>query len=406
MPLIKNFSQLATTKNRNDILMIVQAGLEAIQPNRVIAAQVRIKDFKLRIQDRDYNLREYHRVFLVAFGKGSAEISKLVVSAFADSSERQKFIHGWVIDTTVEQLTNLATNKLTLVVGTHPLPSQTNVDFTRQLVSDLTNHQLTKDDLVIVVVCGGGSAMLTDPTVPLSELITTNERLLKSGLTIAQMNAARSKIDRVKSGGLAQMLSPTKIVSLIFSDVPGNDLSVVASGPTVADPPLPNVDNILILSNLTALEAMKAKAKELGYSAEILTATLQEEAREVGARLIRAIKDKRYEILLAGGETTVSVKGDGQGGRNQELVLGFLRDLSPTNLTVVSVDSDGWDNSQFAGAIGDHITLEKAKNLSLDPNSFLENNDAYTFFAKVDDAVVTGRLPSNVADLVVILKSQ
>lgn len=373
MALIKNFEQLGTTPERKVVLEVVEAGLMAIQPANVLA--------NWRPPDGDYD-----RIFLIGFGKGSAAIAKIIEQRLGDS-----LTAGYVIDTTPETFA-----KIQFTLGTHPLPSETNVNFTRNLVAQLT--KLTPSDLVLVVVCGGGSALFTDPTVPIERLIALNEELLKSGKNIAEMNAERKRWDRVKGGGLARLLSPAKVIGLIFSDVPGNDLATIASGPTVA----PNAENILLVSNLTALFAMKKKAEELGYGAKIVTDRLQGEARIVGAELVKRVSDTL--VQLYGGETTVTVKGDGKGGRNQELVLGAIATEQLDRVTIASVGTDGWDNSEAAGAIGDQTTVAKARSLGLRPEEFLANNDSYSFFQKVGDGLATGRLPMNVADLVVVLR--
>jgi glycerate-2-kinase len=162
-----------------------------------------------------------------------------------------------------------------------------------------------------------------------------------------------------------------------------------------------NVTNILIVSNLTALEAMQKKAQELGVTATIYSEKFQGNAKEAGKQLIDAAKSG--EILLVGGETTVKVTGTGQGGRNQELVLAALASLDDKTI-LASFDSDGWDFFEYAGAIGDHLTMQKAKELGLDLQAFLDNDDSYGFFTKVDDGILTGKLESNVSDLMIVYK--
>jgi glycerate-2-kinase len=288
------------------------------------------------------------------------------------------------------------------------------------------------------LVCGGGSAMLVYPNIPLKKYIQVNQELLKSGANIYEMNTIRKHLDLVKGGGLLKILYPAKVISFIFSDVPGNDLSFIASGPTVKDKTniatalkiikkyklksvkkedlietpkeekyFKNVRNILALSNLTALKAMKEKAESLGLKAKILTDNLKGDVKDVAKFLFQKIKKSKEKILIAGGETTVKVKGKGKGGRNQELVLWFLKTLTyaDSNFLIVSLNSDGWDNTEFAGAIGDKITLEKAEKLKLDIDKFLENNDSFHFFKKTKDGIITGRLPINVADLILAWKT-
>jgi glycerate 2-kinase len=251
------------------------------------------------------------------------------------------------------------------------LPSRKNFLFTKKIIERFQG-KLTKDDLVIVLVCGGGSAMLVYPKISLKKYIQVNQELLKSGANIYEMNTIRKHLDLVKGGGLLKILYPAKVISFIFSDVPGNDLSFIASGPTVKDKTkitdalkiikkyklksvkkedlietpkeekyFKNVRNILALSNLTALKAMKEKAESLGLKAKILTDNLKGDVKDVAKFLFQEIKKSKEKILIAGGETTVKVKGKGKGGRNQELVLWFLKylytDGSKTDYTIIFI---------------------------------------------------------------------
>lgn len=296
--------------------------------------------------------------------------------------------------------------------------------------------QLTEKDLVVIVICGGGSVMFEKPhKINLGTLTMLNKALLRSGATISEMNVIRKHLSATKGGGLAKLLYPAIVASLIFSDVPGNDLSVIASGSTVQDPttlqnaldflekyhitkelPLTpedfeetpkedkyfeKVSNIMILSNVTALEAMKKKAEELGVTATIGSDKMQGDAKEVGKQLIDMAKPG--EILLVGGETSVKVIGNGEGGRNQTLVLAALPYVGE-NTIIASFDSDGWDFFELAGAIGDSLTVQKAQELGLDTTSFLNNDDSYHFLTQVGDGILTGKLESNVSDLMIVYK--
>lgn len=399
--LIKNFDQLGTTEERKSVLQIAEAGLESIQPENVINTNF-----------PDLDLKSHSRVFLVGFGKGSAELSKLIEEKLDD-----KLTKGWVIDLKPER-----SAKISFTVGTHPLPSQTNINFTNEVLNQLQG--LTVKDLVLVVVCGGGSALFTSPHNSLDQILEINKTLLKSGVSISDMNIIRKKLDKIKGGGFAKLLYPASVVSLVFSDVPGNDLATIASGPLVKDPattldawelvekyqlPLAketlletpkedkyfqNVHNFLMLSNLTALTAMKTRAEKLFYPTRIVTDKIQGESREIGKQLLS--QSTTRGLLLAGGETTVTAHGTGKGGRNQEVVLGASEKL--TNGSVIcSLASDGWDNTEFAGAISDAPSVEAKR--------YLDSNDSFHFFEKFGGGIITGRLPSNVADLIMILKS-
>jgi len=424
MNLIKNFNSLATSSLRKICLEIIEEGLDSIQPEKIVQKNISIINSVLKVQDIQLDIRDFNRILLLGFGKGSAGISKHLEKMLGNFLTK-----GYVIDVEQEKFTNIKFTQ-----GTHPLPSKTNLLFTKKTIEQLNN--LTMKDLAIVIINGGGSALLELPyKVSLEKLIETNNALLKSGSDIIDMNIVRKHVSIVKGGGLAKLLYPAKIVSLIASDVPGNDLSTIASGPTVRDPStkeeafevlkkynlweqlnlskdyfletpkedkyFKNVANILIASNQTALLAMEQKAKELGFNAKIVSDKFQAEAQFTGKLLVEHAAP--YTALLVGGETTVKVKGKGIGGRNQEVVLGALPYIDSQTI-LASFDSDGWDNSSFAGAIGDYQTLGKAKNLNLNPQEFLESNNTFSFFEKTGDGIITGRLPSNVSDLIIVIR--
>lgn len=427
MHLIKNFDQLAKTPQRKIVLEVIEAGLLAIQPEQVVKHNITFVGKTLRIRDKKFNLENFKRIFLLGFGKGSAALSRHIEKMLGSTLTK-----GYVID--LEQESASWRTNIKFTQGTHPLPSQANFMFTKKVLGSLNN--LTEKDLVFVVIAGGGSALFESPyKISLDKLIEVNKSLLLSGANISEMNIVRKHLSIVKGGGLAKLLYPSQIISVIASDVPGNDLSVIASGPTVRDTTIKeesfgilqkynlwekltlsyddfletpkeekyfkNVLNILILSNQIALILMQKKAKELGCNAFIYSDKLQGEARFVGKELFD--KTPPHHILLAAGETTVEVKGEGIGGRNQELVLNSLPHLG-SNTLIASFDSDGWDNSPHAGAIADAKTIEKAKKLKLNPKKFLDANNSFPFFEKLGDAIITGRLPSNVSDLIIVMR--
>lgn len=399
MRLIKNFGELAKTPQRRIVLELIEEGLSAIQPENVIEKNVSLTGTVLNTKGQTFDLLKHHRIFILGFGKGSASISKIIGKLLGE-----QLTEGFVIDVEVP---DEPSSKIKYTKGTHPLPSQVNLDFTKNVVERFEN-KLSEKDLVLVVVTGGGSALFELPKdLSLEELISRNEQLLKSGLTISQMNEERKKLSRVKGGGLAKVLHPAKVLGLIFSDVPGNDLSVIASGPTERgintseDKYFENVSNILMLSNQTALSAMEKKALELAVPARIYSDRFQGDAKDAGIKLIN--EAKVGEILLIGGETTVKVTGNGIGGRNLEVVLNSLSHIAE-RAVVASFDSDGWDNCEAAGAIGDLQTVEEAKKQNLNIDEFLQDNNSLEFFQKTGDAIFTGRLPSNISDIIVVYK--
>lgn len=427
MGFIKNFDALNTSPEKKIVLDLIESALTSIQPEKIMQETCKIEEGKLQIADKTYDLSLYERIFLIGFGKGSAGISKNI-----EEKLENKLTEGHVIDTNPETF-----SKIHFTQGSHPLPSTLNLAFTQALLKRLATLQLTEKDLVLVVICGGGSAMLVAPySIPIEKQIEVGKALLKSGADIKEMNTVRQHLSEVKGGGLAERLYPATVASMIFSDVPGNDTTYIASGPTAHIPTsisdakailekynltqelnlsdnaflenpqdekyFEKVSNIIVLSNKTALSAMQEKAKELGISATIFSDQFEGNANEAGSKLIQETQPN--SILLAGGETTVHVEGEGgKGGRNQEVVLAALPNIDDKTI-ICSFDSDGWDNTEFAGAIGDRTVNNKASELSLNIPDFIDSHDSFHFFEQVGAGIDTGRLPSNVSDLFIVYK--
>ena len=425
MGFIKNYDQLASNDNRKLVLELIEAAYTSIQPKNVFDNHFSVKGNILKIQNKTFNLDDFEHIKLVGFGKGSAEMCRIIEHALGE-----RLHEGFDIDVIDEH--NLGKIKYTL--GTHPLPSEENIEYTKKVLEYLKGAD--EKDLVLVVVCGGGSVLFEAPyKIDLSTLTKVNDALLDSGATITEMNVIRRHLSRVKGGGLAKIVYPSTVVSLLFSDVPGNDLSVIASGPTVRDhtsmtdvkkildkynlldkvkignddfQETPNDDkyfkkvhNILMVSNHTALDAMEKKARELGKNSFILTDRLQGDARALGKDLIN--QTPNGQILLAGGESTIKITGNGKGGRNQALVLSSLPHLKSSTV-IASFGSDGWDYYKFAGAIADTETIKKAKSLGLDASEFLSDDNSYGFWEKIGEGIKTGKLESNVSDLFIVYK--
>jgi len=428
MGVIRNFDDLAVTRECHDALMIVEAGLAAINTGKVIKENVRLTNNQLCVTSQICSVMETARIFVVAVGKCAVAASLALEEILAD-----RLTAGIALDVKTPAICTL--KKIRCFGGTHPLPSNQNIEYTREIVKLLTS--LTKDDLVVVVVSGGGSTLLCLPkTGTCLEERAVVEVLLRAGATIQEINTVRKHLSLARGGQLAKHAYPAQVLGLIFSDVPGDDFSFIASGPTVKDETttaeaknilvkyavlrtcgfehcglietpkddryFERVTNILLVSNQIALEAMENEAQTLGYIAQIVTRELTGEARVMGeawAKRARAPKS----CLLAGGETTVTVNNKlGQGGRNQELVLGALPYL-PDNVTIISLASDGRDNSEVAGAIGNAVFFHQAVAHRLVPVDYLRDNNSYNFFAAVGGQIFTGHLDSNVSDLLVLL---
>jgi hydroxypyruvate reductase len=330
-----------------------------------------------------------------------------------------------------------------VIEGGHPIPDARSLHAGERVLEFVS--ALTEDDTLVCLISGGGSALVTAPYVPLEDLQTLTSLLLSSGARIDEINTLRRQLDRIKGGGLARA-TRAKIVSLILSDVIGNPLEAIASGPTAPDPTtkedaiailkkynlekrVPNsileflesdnslsqaqalglhsIQNIIIGDNKLAAEAALEQAELEGFQAEILTNELQGEAREVGRdiahRLRVSISEKpRPFCLIAGGETTVTIRGDGKGGRNQELALAtvdVIQDLQ--NALLISFATDGDDGpTDAAGAVVTSDSARRAESLGLDAAGYLSRNDSYPFFQALGDLLQTGPTGTNVNDLV------
>ena len=329
------------------------------------------------------------------------------------------------------------------------MPDQAGVDATRAIVELLKGT--TRRDLVVCVISGGGSALLTLPAegITLEDLQATTDALLRCGATINEINVVRKHLDRVKGGGLARLASPSAVITLVLSDVVGNPLDAIASGPTVADtstfadaasvfdryklwPQLPqsvveriraareetpkpgdplfqNTQSVVVGSNLLACEAAAQAAAGDGFNTLILSTYVEGEAREAGrvlAGILREVDASGHPLqrpcgIVAGGETTVTVRGAGHGGRNQELALSAAFGVQGLeNVLLASIGTDGSDGpTDAAGAWVDGTTLERALAQGLDPAAALAQNDSYTLFDQLGNLIRTGPTNTNVNDL-------
>ena len=398
MSIIINKKELATTSLRKNALDILESGLEAINTEKILRNKINIKDDILNIDGNNFELQSYNRIFFVGIGKCALDGAKVMENILGDY-----LTQGAVIDVKPDSEAS-SLKKIQYFVGTHPYPSEQNILATKEILKMVQN--LNEKDLIITLISGGGSALFESPTVSLEELIKTTKECTDRGADIYELNTIRKSLSQVKGGKFAQLLYPAQVVSLLFSDVLGNDISMIASGPTVLDEPTERVKNILLVSNRDALEAMKIKAKELGYYTSIETEKFSGNASEMGKELAQR-EPQPNTCLLFGGETTVtkinpSADEAGMGGRNQEMALSALAGV-PANSILVCAASDGWDNTDHAGAIADTELFEKSKTLGLYPEDYLNHKDSYNFFKKINGAICTGKLGSNVSDLCIIL---
>jgi hydroxypyruvate reductase len=435
----------ATATLRRHAVQIFGAAVAAADPARAVWRAVRRDGARLVIEGRDYDLVRLATVVVVGAGKGSARMAVALEGLLGDR------ITAGVVTTRYGYAEPLT--RITLIEAGHPLPDAAGMAGAQQIAA-LTGSA-GADALVLVALSGGGSALLPLPApgITLAEKIATTDLLLRSGATIAEVNTVRKHLSRVKGGQLARLAAPARLVTLILSDVIGNPLDAIASGPTVPDPttfadalaiadryglratlPAPvrayldrgatggepetpkpgdpifvNTQAVIVGDIALAAGAAAERAEALGYEVRLCGTTTQGEARDVGARFGSMLQEARERAapagrplcLVMGGETTVTVRGRGRGGRNQELALGAAGPIAGLPATLVaSLGTDGTDGpTDAAGAVVDGETLARARARGLDAAAALANNDAYSFFETLEDLIITGPTNTNVNDL-------
>jgi hydroxypyruvate reductase len=396
------------------------------------------------------------KVYVVGAGKAGAAMTRAAQDVLGE-----RVAGGLVIVKDDRRPTTddrrLGQSSIRLVVAGHPVPDERGVAAAAELVRVVEG--VGRDDLVVCLISGGGSALLTLPAagISLEDIQAVTGLLLRAGATINELNAVRKHLSGVSGGQLARIAAPARVLSLILSDVTGSPLDVIASGPTVPDPttfaealdvlerygitegvprsvldrlehgvagqlaetPKPgdplfrDVTNLLVASNVLAVEAAAGKARELGFNTSIISTYLEGEARVVGrvlAGMTREVVEHRRPLarpacLLFGGETTVAVRGDGIGGRNTELALSAALALDGlgSDVVVASLATDGGDGiSPSAGGIVDGTTLVRGRALGLDGQASLDNNDSYTYLSALGDAIMTGPTGTNVNDIMAV----
>ena len=434
---------------RKDARHIFDAALLAVDPEKAIHRYVKCTNHTLSVDQQTYDLETYKHIYVVGTGKAGGLMAVALESILADH------LTGGVVNVKYDHTVPL--KHIKLIEAAHPLPDDAGVQGTRKMAHLLDS--LDEHDLVFCVLSGGGSALMPLPVsgVTLEEKQAVTGQLLACGATINEINTIRKHISQVKGGQLARLASPATIVSLILSDVIGDPLDVIASGPTVPDPstfadcrlilkryhledtlpssvvqhliegekgqaaetPKPEdavfnrVQNVLIATGSQALEAARIEAERRGYHPMILSSSIDGETREIArvyAAIAREIHTSSQPVsppacIISGGETTVTLFGKGKGGRNQEFVLAAAPGIKDLDQTVVfSAGTDGTDGpTDAAGAIADGFTMERAEQGGLNAEAYLNDNDAYHFFQALDDLIITGPTNTNVMDLRLLL---
>ena len=430
---------------RRLVVEVMQAALDAVDPARAVSRVLRREGDLLWVGTTRYDLTKYRRIYVVGAGKAGAPMTQAVEAALGDR------IEAGCINVKYEHA--LPTRIVEINEAGHPIPDEQGVSGARRIAEILAAAD--QNALVICLISGGGSALMTLPVegITLADMKALTDALLRAGATINEINAIRKHLDVLKGGGLARMAHPAQVVSLILSDVVGNPLDVIASGPTVPDPStfvdayrllerydllgkipsaverhlrrgaqgeIPDTPNMgdpvfegtlneLVACNDIAAAAAERAAKARGFSTLLLSTYVEGEAREVAKVCVAIAKEilasgrpvPRPACVILGGETTVTVRGSGNGGRNQEMALaGAMGIEGLEDVAIVCLATDGTDGPTDAtGAFADGQTVTRARALGLDAWSHLENNDAYPFFAALDDLLLTGPTNTNVNDL-------
>lgn len=427
---------------------IMNSALSAADPFSAVVNGIKESNILRDDNQNEIILPDYRNIIVVGAGKAGQPMAEAVYE-----SSQEKIKAGIVIVKDGYTKFSRLPAQIKVVEASHPLPDQRGVAATQDIINLL--QKANKDDLVICVISGGGSALLSSPVpgITLQDMQELTNQLLASGASIQEFNTLRKHLDQVKGGQLARIASPARVVSLVLSDVVGDPLDIIASGPTVPDPstyqdaieilqkyrifnqiperirnhlilgqqaqiketPKPgeelftNVKNIIVGSNQTATQAAIYQAGQEGFHCFCLTNYLQGEARHAGVFLSSILRQialhdqpiPRPACIIAGGETTVTLKGNGMGGRNQELALASVIELDRLeNIALITLATDGGDgHSDAAGAVVTGETFLRAKNKNLNPSDFLANNDSYHFFLPLGDLIKIGPTMTNVNDL-------
>ena len=424
--IIQNFDELATTDKKRECLEILESGLQAADPKNIISKFVTPKEIK--IEDKIFNLEGYSNIYTVAFGKAADSMTRALNAIIP--------IKSGIIVIPKGSKAKIKGKKFQIFNPRHPKPDQTSVKAAKEVMKFVQNKK--KGELVIFLVSGGSSSLLAMPDdITLDDKIHVTNLLLKSGVTIQEINCIRKHLSKIKGGKLVENIKCNGI-SLVMSDVEGDDLSSIASGTTYMDNTtysnaveilekykikwkIPSevlkvlekgrenennesikkskIPNYIIANNEDCLKNMQKTAEKKGY--KVIKMQIFSDIKEAVTKILDNISENQKTCLIFGGEPTVKVHGKGMGGRNQEIVLRILKNTQKfKKITIASMGTDGIDgNSVFAGAITENIKID------LDiMKEFLKNNDSGRFFQKQKGNIVTNFTHTNLMDIGLILR--
>lgn len=434
---------------RRNILKVIWQSIQSVHPENTIKNHLKLRYNNLIIDNNKVNLDVYENIYIIGAGKASAHMAKALENIFM-----KRITKGLIC---VKYGHSVKLHSILVVEAGHPMPDNNSYLAAKRTLELI--KECSEKDLIICLMSGGASAIWALPYAKISFEDKKNcyEILLRSGADIHELNTVRKHISRIKGGLLAQAAYPARLITLAISDVIGNNFSSIGSGPCVGDPttfkdtmnvfkkydlfqkipksvlkhvlagvkgdiketPKPN-DRIfrgnvecIVTSNKQFLDIAKQTGEYLGYNVKIVSSELTGEARDVGRQLVekaRQIKSAKKPgskptILLFGGETTVTLKGDGKGGRNQELALSAaLEMVDLEDVLIASFGTDGTDGpTDAAGAFADNKTVAKGNDMHLNAKDFLDSNNSYKYFSKIEDSIITGPTGTNVMDVQIVI---
>jgi len=447
--LIRNGETKLNRKARALALRSLESALNAVDPKQIIKSKLLLKNLTLHVNGYSIDLKKFKNIYVIGGGKASGSMAEALEQVLGNSITK-----GLV---NVPRSSKNKTDIIKLHEASHPIPDEAGVEGTRRMLK--IAEQAKEDDLIICLISGGGSSLMPLPRgkISIADKKEITNALLKCGATINEINTVRKHISDFKGGWLAKKAYPSSILNLILSDVVGDPLDFIASGPTVPDsttfsdaikvlkkyrlwskapasirkvlsdgekgliPETPKANdeafkrvyNVVVGNNRLASLTAQKYLKSEGLNTLLLTSTLEGEARHVGIMLASIVHEvsvsgnpvPKPAGIIAGGETTVTVTGKGLGGRNQEIALAAAQKLNDMNgVVVASLSTDGVDGpTDAAGAIADGKTLVRAAKMGLTPEEYLAENDSYHFFSKLGDLIFTGPTGTNVNDVSVIV---
>jgi len=447
--IIQNGETQIDRKARELALKSLEAAIRASDPKSTIKSKVKLKGSILHVDEYTFDLKKFKNIYVIGGGKASGSMAEALEEVLGEK------ITGGLVN--VPKDDKHKTGKIRLHKASHPIPDESGVEGTRKMLE--IAEKAGENDLIICLISGGGSSLMPMPRgeITIADKRQITEDLLKCGATINEINTVRKHISEFKGGWLAKKAYPATILNLILSDVLGDPLDFIASGPTVPDsttfsdaikvlkkyglwektpktikkvlmdgekgliPETPKADdevfkkvfNVVIGNNRTASMAACGSLKAEGLNTLLLTSLLEGEARHVGTVLASLAREilasgnpvKKPAGIVAGGETTVTVTGKGKGGRNQEIALAASQKIRGLDgVVIASLSTDGVDGpTDAAGAIADGKTIARAEALDLSAEEFLAENNSYNFFSKLGDLIFTGPTGTNVNDVSVII---